>query len=76
MSEDQRAEIGDFDFIVGALLAHIGQAEHDPWRGALRLEIALHRGDLGRLIGQSVEPVQIADDDLRGRDDRRHPQRH
>ncbi len=76
VGQDQRAEIGDGDLVVGVLLAHVGDAEEDFRRVALGLEIALHRGDLGGLVGERVEPMQVADDDLSGRGQRRHPHRH
>ena len=43
---------------------------------ALGLEVALHGGDLGRLVLERVEAVQVAGDDLDRRDDGRHPHRH
>ena len=76
MGEDQAAELRDRERVVGPLGRHVRHAEQDQGRAALRLEMALHRRDLGRLMLEGVEAVQVARDDLDRRHQGRHPQRH
>ena len=76
MGEDERAGKRDFDLVVRARVGHVGHAEQDERRAFLAVEMAFHRGDLGRLMFERVEPVHVAGKDLHGRDERRHPHGH
>ncbi len=67
--EDQRAELRDLDRSMDRLRRRVGQAEQDQRRAVrMAFEMALHRHDLGRLVLERVEAVQVADEDLHRRD--------
>ena len=55
----------------------VGNAEQDQRRAfGMALVMPFHRHDLGGLMLERVEAVQVADEDLHRRDQRRHPHRH
>jgi hypothetical protein len=58
------------------LVRLVRNGEEAQWHVALPLPIALDRGELGRLVFQDAEPVQVADEDLDGHHDGREPHRH
>ena len=57
--------------------ASFGNAEQDQRRAVgVALIVPFHRHDLRGLVLERVEAVQVADEDLHRRDQRRHPHRH
>ena len=77
--QDQAGELGHLDRIVGAAFLLVGQAEQRQRRALFGVPDALDGGDLGRLVLQRVQAVQVARDDLQrdgdGRGDHRRAQR-
>ncbi len=59
-----------------ALFPHVRQAEEEQGSARARLEMSLHRGDLGGLVLERVQAVQVARHDLQRSDQRGHPHRH
>ncbi len=78
MGEDQRREIGDLDRVAHRFGLGIGQAEQDQRGAALRmgLEMPLHRSDLGGLMFEGVQPVEVAGENLQRCDHDQHARRH
>ena len=78
VGEDQRAEQRDLHGIVRGARRLVRHAEQDERRAAIRigLEVPFDGGNLGRLIGQRVEAVRIACEELDRRHQQRHPHRH
>ena len=55
------APLGDGDLEAVAARVRVGHGEQHQRRAALGLPDRLHRGDLGRLVLERVEPVQVAE---------------
>ena len=64
VGQDEAAEIRHLERPSRDLGLLIGPADDDERRSRLRLPMALHGGELGRLMVKGVETVQVADDDL------------
>ena len=62
--EDEARAVGQLDRVVVAALLLVGDREEHQRRAALGVPDRLHRGDLGGLVLERVEPVQVAHDDL------------
>ena len=76
VAQDQAAELRDPDGVAGGLGLEVGQAEEIERRPGMGLEMALHGGDLGRLVLQRVEAVEVAGYRLQRGHQGRHPHRH
>ena len=76
MGQDQAAEVGNLDRVTGFLRLHVRHAEQDQWCAFRRLEVSLHRGNLGRLMFERVQPMHVAGDDLYRGDNGGHPHGH
>ena len=75
--EDQRGQLGDADRVIEPLVFLIGDAEEVERRAlGVALEMPLHRHDLGGLMLERVDAVQVAGEDLQRGDQHRHPHRH
>ena len=77
MAQDQAAELRGCRWRSGSSRppCRAGRTDRAARRAAV-LEMALHGGDLGRLVLQRVEAVEVAGDRLQRRHERRHPHRH
>src|SRR3546814_8127529 len=63
--KDQRRELGDLDGGMDRFPFAVGDAEQDQRRAlGMAFEMALHRHDLGGLMLQRVQTVEVADEDL------------
>jgi len=78
MRQDQAAQAGNLHLVPGFLALHVGPAEQDQRRAlaACVFPVAFHGGQLGRLMLQRVQAMQVADHGLDGRDDQQHRQAH
>ena len=74
--EDVAAETWDLDLVAGRFGFHIGPAEQDERLAGARLPVSFHGGDLGRLVLQRIEAVQVSGHHLDRRDDGGHPHGH
>jgi hypothetical protein len=63
------------DGVEVALLLHVRPSQHGHGCASSSLPQPLYGGKLGRLIGERVAPMQIADQDLGRSQDQRHPHR-
>ena len=64
VGEVERGQLGDGHFKTVAVRAAVGQGKQHGGRAGLGLPNTLHGGDLGGLVVQGVEAMQITDNDL------------
>ena len=76
MGQNQAAEPGDLDSVIGRPVRMFGQPNRISGAWEAGLKVAFQRSDLGRLIVQRIEAVRVAGENLERRDDRRHRHRH
>ncbi|MNS94182.1 hypothetical protein D3C72_1283930 [compost metagenome] len=78
MGQDQAAQARHLDREARLFARHVGPAEQQQRQAfiAFVLPVAFQRGDLGGLVLERVQAVQVADHGLDRRDDQQHPHRH
>jgi hypothetical protein len=77
VDQQQAAELGYRKGIFHPLLAVVGPADDVKGRAVgVAFVMALHRHHLHRLVLEGIEAVLVADENLHGRRQRRHPHRH
>ncbi|KWV89095.1 hypothetical protein PFLmoz3_01994 [Pseudomonas fluorescens] len=78
VSQDQAAQVRNLDRVFGFLGFHVRPTEQNQRRGLVAdiFPVAFNRGDLGRLMLEGIEAVEVADHRLDGRNDQGHPHRH
>ena len=64
VGQDQAAELGDLHGVVRGARRFVGDAEQGEGRAALGFPDAFHGSDLGGLVLQGVQAVQVADQEL------------
>src|SRR5690606_10049447 len=64
VGQNQAAQFGDADFEAVTLVNLVWNGEEYGGLPAARVPVAFHGGNLGRLMFERVESVQIADEDL------------
>ena len=77
MLQDQRRRFGNFDGVIDRPLFAVGNAKQYQWRAVgMALIMPFHRHDFSRLMLQRIDAVKVTRDNLKRRDDCRHPHRH
>ena len=76
MREDEAAEIGNGDLVAVRLRLLVGNGEQRQRRAADGVPARLDRREFGRLIGERVEALLVAEHDLQRHERRQQPKGH
>ncbi len=76
VGQDQAAQTRHLDDGAVGLVRLVGQGEQDQRQAGRGLPVRLDRGELGRLVFERVEPVQVAEEQLQRHEEGQQPERH